>query len=103
MEEKVADWESSMDEATLEAGEILDRLEKCLASGKAGAVERAGLFGELASVFERLERFAEGGRETAQGKAEMDLVEARIAAFESMRKLVEATFKEEAGYEWTWN
>ena len=99
----VLDWVLSMDAGMDELEGILDRLEKCPGSEKARSAERAGLLGELVSVLERLGRFAEGGRETAQGEKEMPLVEARIAVLESVRKLIAVTFKEEAGFDWRWN
>ena len=103
MEEKMAKWELSMDEATSELESILDRIEEYIVSESSSAEQWAGLMGEQVAVFERLVRCAEEGRALAEGEEAAALVEARIGAFDSVRKLMVALYEKDTGLKWGWN
>ena len=103
MEEKTAKWVSSMDEAMSELEKVLDRLEKSIGSEGSSAADRAGLTGELVAVFERLVRCVEEGRGLAEGEEAAGLVEARIAAVGSMKKLVVTAYENDTGLKWAWS
>ena len=103
MEEKMAMWVSSMDEAWSDLESILNRLEKCMVSEDSTAAEWAGLMGEQVAVFERLLRCAKEGRGLAEGEKAAALVEARIAVIESVKKFVVACYEKDTGLKWAWN
>ena len=103
MDEKMARWVSSMDDAMSELEKLLDRVDVFIASEGSSAEEWAGLMGEQVAVFERLVRCAEEGRGLAEGVEAVALVEARIGAIESVKKLMVTAYENDTGLKWAWN
>ena len=102
--EKPGKGMASLDDGMLELERILDRLEEnSMALEESAAADRAVLLGELERAFKGLVRCAKEMRGSAEGKAEVELVEARIAVLESFRKLAAASFKKETGTDLTWH